>query len=371
MAVEYELRILNRAGALQKLITGEQYRALTYTKRVNAPGNLIFDLNGGHDAVALLDLDWQVEVRRRDSTQSIAWYTDFYGFWRYSTRSADNDGLTTYRAHCVGQMDYLSRAIVAWPAETNNRSSFGPTAAETIAHNIVEYNCTTDATMGNGRDRTVGSWKSYVTEEVDGAAGNVKPYKCARKNVLVALQEVATIGGGDFDLVKIGAQAWEYRWLEGQLGTDRSASVTFSMKHGNMANPSLSTNNQTEKTVAIVGGMGEEDARPIVTRTGTNHNTDWNDREVFYPASQYDTTAGLNSVGDRYLAEREARDELLFDVLQVPASLYGQHYFLGDLVSAYFADATITKKIWGVTVSVTPNSQTPDMVKIVTGAPYA
>ncbi len=84
MAVEYELLIKNRAGAKQALITGEQYRALTYTKRVNAPGSLIFDLNGGHEAVALLDLDWQVEVRRRDSVQGIAWYTDFYGFWRVS-----------------------------------------------------------------------------------------------------------------------------------------------------------------------------------------------------------------------------------------------------------------------------------------------
>ena len=115
-----------------------------------------------------------------------------------------------------------------------------------------------------------------------------------------------------------------------------------------------------------MGGQGEEDARIVVIRTGTNYTADWNDREVFYPASSYETTAGLNSAGDAFLYSLEARDELTFDVLQVPSTLYGKDYFLGDLVTAYYEGVTATKKISAVTVSVTPNSETPESVKVET-----
>jgi len=346
MAAEYRLHIKSAAGALQHIVT--DFNQISYTKIVNSPGLLTFDVGTTHRLVDDLTLDSQIEVWRHDAANSIAWYCDFYAFFRAERRAANSDGNSTFTAYCPGQMDLLNRAIVAYPAGTADRTVFTADAAETVANTIVKYNATSSGTTGDGRIRAVAI--AGVGVEADGAAGNTIDFSCAWRYLLNSLQDIASIGGGDFDLIKTAAATWEWRWYEGQLGTDRSATVRFSLAHGNMATPVLTRYDLNERTVAIVAGQGEGSERSTAAREGTNYDSGDNYAEVFVDARNYTTAAGLQGAGDSRLAELEARDNLIFDVLQVPSTLYGSHYFLGDLVTGYYEGFTATKKIRAVTV---------------------
>ena len=353
MAAEYKIRIYNRSGVLQYELI--DYRALAYNKAVNQPGTAIITLDGLVPVVSQIDLDWQVEIYRRDLTYGLAWYCDFYGFFRDSEERADENGIRSATLYCPGQMSLLSRAIVGYPAGTSNRNKFTSTKAETIAKTLVKYNATGDGTTGDGRIRTV--TMPTITIETDGSQGGTLDLNCAWSNLLSALQGVAEVGGGDFDLVKTGAATWQFRWYNGQLGTDKSASVAFSLSQGNMTNPTLRRNTLHEKTVAIVGGQGEEDSREVVARTGANYNASYNAVEVFADARQMSTTAGLNNAGDAKLAEYQARYNLHFDVLQIPSTVYGRDYALGDLVTASFGSYSATKKVASVSVEFGLNGE--------------
>ena len=335
-----------------------EYHNLRYTKRVNAPGLLQFDLKLAHPAVASLTDKDQVEIRRRNADMGVARYVDFYGLVRAVNRSyTDHD-----MVHIVapGQMSMLGWRTVAWYAGYANRSAFTTAKAETIMNTIVSYNCCAAATVANGREREGAI--TGLSVEADGAAGNTLDSSCHMKNILVELQDLAKVAGGDFDLVRTGAQTWQYRYYEGQLGTDRSATVIFSLDWGNMANPLYTFDRIDEKTVAVVGGQGEADDRAYVIRTGDDYNASTNNIEGFINASgQWTTTAGYQAAGDKKLDEWQARSTFTFDVLQTPACFYAEHYFLGDKVTARFGGNEYTCKVSGVTINVPDSGENEDI----------
>lgn len=248
---EYVLVIRSPAGA--KLAEVDDYHWLGYRRVVNDPGVLKFRLDGDNKAVDLLSHNSQVEVRRRVAEHGIAWHVDFYGLFQWPKRQTTEHDV--FEAVCPGQLSMLGWRHVAWAAGTANRSKFTGVAAETIMKTLVQYNATSDATVANGRKRE--GAVTGISIEADSARGTVRDWGCAHANLLKTLQELALVGGGDFDLIKTGAQAWEFRFYPGQRGTDRSATVLFSLGYGNMANPTYSYDRTQEATVAIVGGQGE------------------------------------------------------------------------------------------------------------------
>lgn len=368
MAVEYAILIKSRAGVARQLLTGDGdgFRWLSYRKENNAPGLLMFDLDTWHTAVSSLERDAQIEVWRRDQAADLDWYVDFEALFVDEERFADDAGKSTFRCICPGQMDFLARAVVAWPAGEANRSLFENVKASTIMTNLVRYNATSDATTGNGRLRTTDL--ANITVEADDDDGNVMSLACAHQPLLEALQDVARIGERDFWLERTGAQAWTFR-TDNHTGLDRSVDVVFALNYGNMSNPRFKRNRLTEKTVAIVGGQGLEDDRVFAVRSGANYNATYNSREVFYPATQYITTDGLETAGDIRLAELQARDDLSWDVIQTPGSRYGVHYFLGDLVTGLYQEVTATKQITAVTITFAPGNDRAETIQVETQTP--
>lgn len=353
----YEMRVYDTSGVLQYIANDVEF---SYTNQVNAAGFLRFSVDDAHGLAGNLSRDWRVDIHRSRAadvgeSNAIARYVDFSGFVRNEERRADSDGNTSITYYCPGVRSLLGRAIVGYKAGVDLRSSFTADPAETILKNLVTYNLTSSGTTGDGRVRNAA--ETRISVQADGAGGNTLDFACAYRNVLDVLQDVATIGGGDYDLVRTGANAWEFRWYAGQLGTDRSATVTFSLAYGNMANPVLNRNWIEEKTVAIVGGQGEESDRAIVVRTGANYSAPANNVETFVDARDLTTTNGLNARGDLFLEDARAKDSLTFDVIQTPGSLYGLHYFLGDRVTAYYQGITATKQVVGVTVDFSPQGQ--------------
>ena len=109
MTTEYQIRVKNVAGATQAIVT--DFSSLAYAKRVNEPGLGSFVLQGGHDAIDVLVDKGQVEFWRRNQTQGIDWYCDFYGLYREPDRSGGRPG--RFVAYCPGQMDMLRWRQVA------------------------------------------------------------------------------------------------------------------------------------------------------------------------------------------------------------------------------------------------------------------
>jgi hypothetical protein len=357
VAVQYNVKVRNRSGIRQYEIT--DFLSLNYSKVVNDVGLLNVELSGSHAAIAALEKDGQIEVWREDTANGIDAYCDFFGLYRARDRRTpreNKNGIFTLKA--VSQLHFLKRAILAFPAGTNLKNDFTSDPAETVMKNMVRYNATSDATTGNGRTRTVGTWATHVTYGADTAAGSDITKAFAHRNLLEALQEVSVLGGLDFDLVKTGAQAWEFRTYA-LLGDDLTDDVKFSVEWDNLEEPSLIGNDIDEATVAIVGGEGIAGARDFDVFTGPNYVAGYNDIEVFVNAAQQGATS-LEAAGNARLNELRARDDFRFGVLQNGPFRYGRDYCIeggmGDLVSVLYYEATAVKKIRGAHISVTPTS---------------
>jgi hypothetical protein len=382
MAAEYELRIYSPAGLRLASVVGRSgadddptsagFLGLSYTKGVNEVGTGAFLINAESGVLSALELDGepildtQVEIWRRDPDEGITAYCDFYGFLRDRFYDTDERGVTIYTALLEEQNDLLRRAAILYRANTANRSLFSNVPTETILKTLVTRNATSGGTTADGRDRNVDAWGAFVSVEADGAAGTSQTLSCMGLNLFDVLQSVGNAGGIDFSLNKTGARAWEFR-TAALLGTDRSSggsTVTFSLLHGNMRQPSLHSNYRGERTVVTAGGQGTDAARTVRTRTGANYDATVNSYELFHNASQYTTTAGLDSAADERLEELRARDELSFDVIQVPSTLYGKHYFLGDKISAYYLGKSYTPQIRRVSIGVTAGGKTPETIEV-------
>lgn len=358
MTASYRLHILTAAGVLKHILAANPgssdptkggFLELAYTNQVDTVGDCAFILDGAHVALADLTDRAQVEVWRSDQENGIDWYRDWSGFFLDEERWLA-DGLSLYKAYCKGDQQWLSDRAVLFDADVTNRTSFAAARAETIMKTLATYNCTASASVANGRDAD-GTITGFSVQ-ADGANGNTLDWMCARDNLLESLQKLAAIAGGDFDVIKTAAAAWEFRWYTGQRGTDRTASVVFSLDHGNMADPHYSKKRSGRITSVVVGGTGTGSDRLIRARTGNGYSAS-NNIEAFYNGSSQSPTAdALDDLGDQYLFDHRDQEQFSFKVLQTPSCLYGRDYFLGDKVTAKFLTVTTTPKIIKVGVEV-------------------
>ena len=359
----YELRTYTQSGVLKHRFT--DFGELACTIAVNAPGVLRFTLDGLHRCIPDLQNQSHIELWRKDDSMGIDWHRHFGGLYLAQDWSYSGAPMLTLIA-----LEYkwlLQTRVIDWYANTANRTAFVAQPAETVMKTIVNYNAGASATVANGRKREGAI--TGLTVQANGANGSTQDYYCFGDNLLGTLQKMALLGGGDFDLVKTAAQAFEFRWYTGQMGTDRRSTVIFSLTNGNMSDPTYQLDRSEEKTVAAVWGQGQESARATATRTGVTYDVSANNIEVLVNASDVATAAGLNTRGDAKLAEAQAREQFDFKIVQTPSSQFGLHYYLGDkvTVSNPFTGVSTVQKIIAVTLSlakdgaetITPQLETP------------
>ena len=347
MAVTYRLDVFDLNGDRQFMIT--DFLDFAYTINVNAPGMLAIGVSGEHSLLETIEDKWQIDVWRRP--EGLSWVREISTLFR--SIEWDFTDKSKARLICPGIKSMLDWRIVNWATGTANRSAFVAEKAETIAKTLVDYNAGVNATVSNGRKREGAI--SGVSVQADGALGNTLNWYCHGRNILETIQELTLVAGGDFDLVKTSSTTYEFRWYDGQLGTDRSSTITFAMKYGNMGSPSYNENRSKERTVAAVWGQGEGASRNYVTRTSDAYSAS-NDIEMYVDARDIDLgdTSGLNTRGDKKLREMGISRSFGFTTIQTPSTLYGVDYFLGDKVTAInpFNENTETLKVNSVAVSL-------------------
>ncbi len=335
----FRLDLLSTAGARFAQITA--FHWLSCVTSVNAPGLLRAQLDGDHDALkdaAFVD-KCGVELWWKDDDLALDWVRLFSGLYRAQNRAMSP---STFLLTAPGDRHRLGWRIVNWAANTANRSKFTTAKGETVMKTLVDTNAGANATVVNGRKRT--GTITGLSIEADGAQGNTVDWYCHGANLLKTLQDLAQIAGGDFDLVKTGAAAWEFRWgcwhMKStnpnvfEAATDRTATIKFSYENGNLDVPDYEYNRMEEATVACVWGQGQDADRDYVTRTGADYDAG-NDIEVYVDAKDVEkgNTAGLNARGDKAANDARAREHLGYTIAQTPECHIGKHYFVGDLVT--------------------------------------
>ncbi len=356
MPAQYKIILYSSAGVKQAEFVNFDY--LTYTKRLNAPGSLKFRVEANHNAVQYMTDKAQVEVYRRNLDVGLDWYADFVGLVRDDVQEQDADGRDTVTLICPGVLHMLEWRGIAWKAGTANKSLFTTVKGETLLKTLVQYSITSSATTGNGRvaDGTMSSPVS-ISIQADAAGGNVLgSWGCAWRPLLEELQAIAKVAGGDFDLIKIGATTFEFRWYSGQRGADYrtgASALKFSTKLGNMAKPKLTRARTRVRTQAVVAGAGDSGGRETATRTGNSYSSS-NVVEQIFDARNLPAGANLNAEGDTRLGELKLREEMTFNILQQPSCYYGKHYAingaLGDLVNVEYRSYSASHKIIGYVI---------------------
>jgi hypothetical protein len=151
--------------------------------------------------------------------------------------------------------------------------------------------------------------------------------------------------------------------------------MLFALQHGNMANPRLIIDKSREKTVAITGGRGTGAERDVIVRLGPDYDALDNNQEMWIDARTGSTTAAIAAIADGALAETRAKNKLSFDVIQTPATCYGQQvycssqaicYDVADVVMAKYRHVTEAQRITGVAIQVKPDGSEIIDLELVT-----
>lgn len=370
MAGQYYVELRNlTTGARIGVVTGmtgsgqdarNGFLRVKCVQRVNWPGYIELDLPGDFPGLWSLADKTQVLLKRRDPDRGIDWYNALVGLFR-DPDYTNQRGQKRVTLLCPGLMSILSWYHVLWPANVANRTTFTSAKGETIMKTLVDRNAVAaNATAAAGRDRNAADYG--VSIQADAAGGNTIDWAANRSHTLLEeLQALALVAGGDFDLFYNSSTSRQFRFYAGQLGGDKSATITFAENMGNMDNVRFRRIRSSERTAALVAGGGKESARTTTIRTGTNYDATANNIEAFVDAKDLnpDTAAARQSRGDKRLDELEARDEFSFDVVQTEGVYYGPSgtgsYTLGDLVTAVRPDGTsVTQQVYGVTLEWAP-----------------
>lgn len=371
MAPRYQIRLKDVAGVQVALIT--DWYSLEFRRKVNGVDSCTLEIDGNLDVIDEFVLDGQLEVWRSDlaASPAIPLYLEYEGFHRTEIRHTTIEGRSTYSSLGLGYDHLLDRRIVLYA------SGFGRAnkqlAGETAIKQYVNENAGPAATSP---PRLLSSGvMAGLTIQPDGAAGAIWTGARAYRNVLDTLVEIARDSGVDFGVVGTGPATFEFRAQASPWGDDRTTvgldpatglngagnpPVIFSLEFGNMEAPSYSKDRRAEVNAVIALGQGQEADRVLAERTDVAAiaESTWNRLEISKQANSESTAAGLQSIGDEALAALQAKEVFSFSALQIPSTLYGRDYFLGDLVTARYGTIEQNKKIIGVRITVREGNET-------------
>lgn len=346
MAPLYTVQVYNSTGTLQATVV--DFLAIRITRVVNGIDVLAMQLGGTSPSVSSIVYGGIIEVYRQDIEAGIASYREFAGIIRGIAQTITDQ--TIYDIQAVGFNALLADRQVAYYAGVANKTQYTAQPAETIMKSLFNQNIGSSATTANGRfldGRITGATASATT-----GAGTSMSINVAQLNLLQALQKVQLSAGGDFALNYTAPATFTFTWYTGQLGTDRSATVIFSVGNGTIGRLVIRTARIDDITAVVVAGQGEGSARAIVTRPASLP-TGLDLREGYADARNQKTTAEYQQLGDVALAlATRQRNSVEAVVLQSNALRYGRDYFFGDLVSVYTGASTVTRKIATVELSL-------------------
>lgn len=347
MAPIYTVQLYTNAGVPVGNVTG--FISVDISRVLNAYDLAQIVLTSDSYYYAYFSYGVFVEVYRQDPELGVPLTREFAGVVVNSI--TDIAPITTRRIIAAGFEWLLQNRVIAYYANITNRSVFTAQPAETILKTLFNYNLGSLATTANGR--FLSGVLTGATTAATGGAGNTISIAVAGQNLLSAMQKIQELAGGDFAVIYTVPTTYTFTWYTGQRGTDRTATVQFSVDKGSIGRLTITENRLKDGTTAVVAGAGTESARQIATRPAVLP-TGIDSREIWIDARNGQTSAtALQNVGTAELGNyTRGRITYTAEILQIPSALYGVHYFLGDLVTVYTGTTNVTQKIYGVKLGI-------------------
>jgi hypothetical protein len=364
--VEYKVRLKDHEGEVVAEFDQDAIKALKYTHMVNSHGSCRVEISGRDERRELFITDYQIEIWRRDLAVRLDWYLEWEGFMRTENDFTLSIDVERFVAWGFGYSHLLARAFVMYPSLSAGASKSG--VGETVLKEYVFQNIGAAALVANGR--LGDNVKAGLSIQADAGSGLTWEGSRAYKNLLLTLQEIATLTDVDYDVVSVGKALWEFRVYDSQRGEDRTivgldpatgrnavgnVPIVFSLRRGNMAVPALSHNRSEELNAIYTLGQGVEDERifTLSEDAAAQAISPWNRIEHVRNATQETEEGALEDVGEALLDQRSGvRNTLDFSVLQIPSVYYGKDYTWGDRVTAEYRTEIFNKKITQVVVVV-------------------
>lgn len=357
MAARSEVRLYDTS--YNRVATFDDWRSLSYTKKINGWGFHQLDIDGRDNRVPLFVLDGFLEVWRWDDDNGIAPYIDYGPAF-----------------HRTQQLQLTERQL--WIS-----SNYGRTLEDLLARRIVGFRSGAAGANKSGAGETV--MKAYVTENllanasrlanhpvtgftVQSSSSRGSHWSGAKQfqNILEVVSDISNTTSVDFDVVFTGAQgapAFEFRCYYPQKGTDRTVNspdpAIFSPDLGNMAGPSYTLSRTEEANSIFILGQGQDADRVILNiESAATADSPWNRIEQSKDSRNSSSTSALTSDANAALRELAAKESYSFTVLQSAGLVYGRDYFVGDLVTASFGGIVRNKKIIQLDVTISEGRET-------------
>ncbi len=348
----WQIRLKDQYGSTVAVL--DKWRRLRIMVAVNEPGGYELEFADLGDGLPeLFEPDGQIEFWRRHTDAGIPWRKEFEAFHVNLSRWADASGALQYESRGWGYVDLLNRRIVDAYAGSPEGAKSG------LAEKVIKEYVNEQAGPGAGARAIYG-----LSIEADAGGGKNITLARSYRSLLSVCQDIAAIGGGDFSVVGTGPASFEFRWYEGQRGTDRRAEVLFALRFGNMGEPRYVLTRSEEANAILIAGQGEGEERVRFWQEdmAAQATSPWNRREEFVDARDIETIPGLEDRAATRLWERRVMESLSFRVLQTLGMAYGRDYFLGDLVRGEFAGHVIDQKISGLIFTVDARQEQLEVV---------
>lgn len=351
---QYEVWLSSAEGTRLKVL--DTVAAFRYTRVVNAPGAFEIALPFDFDET-LLYPDRRVLFWRRPP--GAAMYLDMVGLIDQIDVSDDENGNTTRRIGGAGLADLLRRRHVLYNA--NSAYTQKTDQADDLMKAIVRENLGSSATTANGRKRDGQISSTYFSVASDGGLGPSVTKGFAWRNVLTVLQELSNEARDKgteiyFDIEPLDEVQFQFQTFVNQRGRDRTGSLTFGRKFGNVASPNLSKDWGNEINFIVAAGAGEDTLR--ITRTA---EATWRSgrspfalREGFADKRSLSDPTTLTDAAQGAVTAGRPVKTFSGDLLSVPRSVYGltADWYFGDRVPITYTGAQFEALIRAVTISV-------------------
>lgn len=342
----YECRLYDWHGGLLSVF--DTWRSLSASIKINGVSSHQFAIDSNDPRVPLFKKDYFFQIRR--SNDILDWHTLYLGFHRTPQYQISPDGYEIFTSYGRSLEDLLRRRSLAYYAPY---SKTGP--ADTVMKSFVNENAGPGAISPRFRN---GQLLNFTVQASFGLGPQWTGERTYR-NLLDIVTEISLVSGVDFAVVpnpNIGT--FQFRTYF-PLGTDRTVTTgttphIFSPAFGNVAVPDFTTSATEEATTIIALGSGQEGFRTKLIGSDliASGATPWSDIELIRDARNEETVAGLQSIINTELLKNAAKENLTFDVIQTPASTFGVHYNLGDLITISFGNVVRDKRILGVDINV-------------------
>lgn len=386
---EYELWLTDDTGTRITLLTDtRELFFFSYTRTTSGLGTVNFGLSFREFTKKLKPYfrpDWRVDIWRSPAPGVKMRREDVYMLRKPHVYTRD-DGVEAIQFYGRNGIDLLNRRSIVQRAGTTyaKKTDQIDDFMKAIVRQQMLYGSALDEDGVVDNTRAWPQNEFFVQSDVSLGPSITRDF--AGRNVLEALKDLSAISfqkNADsssnrriyFDVVPrdvsgsatvTGAPlGWEFQTFVDQRGSDRTAGVVFSLENENVEQPAYSISHLDEINSIFVTGNGQGSTQ-IITSVDDNARIQasrWNRVEKVMSAASETTTAALQDAGRNELTKGKPVEDALITLLNspggpnVPRSLYGVDWDLGDLIPVNYADKQMEMEINNIYVGVDENGQ--------------